>query len=480
MLLLLIVGGIPYFTGRLVENKFNELTKALADNPDITLENLSYERHWRKGVAKTRVTIEGGLLKKLLEELGEELNTSNSARNLHKPITIVLEHEIRYGPFVQLQDGNYQDWEFAQAVIYSKLHLTEAAKAVLEKELGQVDFIRLKSEVSIEGEISIQLDGEPIKTKEDGIEEVVWEGMKGKWYISQNLEKIEGSLLMPGFHFDVDGAIYHAKNLAFTTQSEHDIDNKIWLTNGQLTAKTLRINQQFVPTVSLENIKVTAIVNNQIEDNKMMLHSNMDVKVASIKVEDKVYGPLNYTIKIGNLSPRAFKAMMLLRNEMGVRAQKNLMKFGQWQNQVGELLSSRPVLSLENLLLQTDKGHVKGSMRFEIGGQQAQDLRRLDLVLGSLAAKAHLSIPRAVLREFLQAYFTVVVQAEQTNLGIELDEEALAAEITQQVEITLAAWKQKNYITLNDQDYIISLSLNGGQLIFNNSNVSLSPLAIRP
>lgn len=476
MLLFLIVGGIPYFTGRLVENKFNELTKSLADNPDISLENLSYERHWRKGIAKTRVTIKGGLLKKLLEELGEELNTQDSNAHLQKPITLIFEHEVRYGPFVQLYDGNYQNWEFAQAVIYSKLHLSDEARAILEIETGQADFIKLKSEVSIDGEISIKLDGESIKAKDGDIEEVVWDGIHGQWRISQNLRKIEGSLTMPGFHFDVDGAIYRAKDLAFTTQSQHDINNKIWLTNGQLTVERLHISQASMPSIGFDNIKITAIVDNQSENDQMMLNSAMNVKVATIKIEDKEYGPLNYTFKIGNLSPQSFKTMMVLRNEMGVRAQKNLQKFGQWEKQVGQLLSTRPALSLENLILQTDKGHVKGNMHLEIGGQQAKDLRRLDLILGSLSANAHLSIPGPLLREFLQAYFTVAVQAERVNKEVALDANALEAEINQQIDITLSTWIQKNYISLKNEDYIMAMSLNGGQLIFNDNTMPLPKL----
>jgi len=474
MLLFLIVGGIPYFTGRLVENKFNELTKSLADNPDISLENLSYERHWRKGIAKTRLTIDGGLLKKLVEELGEELNAQGS--NTHKPITLIFEHEVRYGPFVQLHDGNYQDWEFAQAIIYSKLYLTEEAKAVLEAEIGQTDFIKLKSEVSIDGEISIQLDGEPIKVKEGDTEEIVWEGIQGQWHISQDLRKIEGSLVMPGFHFDVDGAIYKAKNLAFTTLFQHDITNKIWLTNGRLTAKNVTIAQALMPTIGLDDIQIKSTIDNQPESEQIMLNSAMNVKVSSIKMEDKEYGPLNYTFKIGSLSPQSFKAMMVLRNEMGVRAQKNLQKFGQWEKQIGELLSTRPSLSLENLTLQTDKGHVKGNMHLEIGGQQAKDLRRLDLILGSLSANAHLTIPRTLLKEFLQAYFSAAIQAEYANKEVMLDADALEAEINQQIDITLSTWMQKNYISLKNEDYIMTMNLNGGKLIFNNNTMSLPKL----
>ena len=476
MLLLIIVGGIPYFTGRLVENKFNQLTQALADNPDISLENLSYERHWRKGIAKTRVTVEGGLLKKLLEELGEELNTQGSAGNLHQPITIMLEHEVRYGPFVQLQDGNYGDWEFAQAIVYSKLYLSEEAKAILEAELGQVDFILLKSMISIDGEISIELEGQPIKIKEGDIEEVVWEGMQGEWHISQNLREIEGSLVMPGFHFDVDGAVYQAKDLVFATQSQHDVKNKIWLTDGHLRVKELLINQSSLPAFGLKDIKIKALVDNQIDNEQMLLNSKLQVKVGSIKMEDREYGPLSYTIKIGNLSPQSFKALMLLRNEMGVRAQKNLIKFGQWQNQVGQLLSTRPVLSLDRLILKTDKGQLTGNLHLEIGGQQAQDLRRLDLVLNSLSAQASLSIPRLLLHEFLESYFTVAIQAERAQTSIELDTRAQKEQINQQIDMTVSTWVQKNYISLKGEDYVLALSLNGGQLIFNENNVPLPHL----
>lgn len=469
LLLFIIVGGIPYFTGMLVENQFNQLTDSLADNPNITLQNISYERHWRHSIAKTRVTLEGGLLKKLMQELGEEVNNQKEFRN--RPITILLEHDIRHGPFVQLQDGNYKDWEFAQAIVYSKLSLTDEAKAILQKEVGFDDFIVLDSMVSIDGEISINLKGKPIKAKEGDAEHIVWQGIQGAWQINSDLTTIDGQLEMPGFHFDIDGANYQAKNMVFKSESLHKVEEKVWLTKGNLYAEKLIIKQHGVPDMIIDDAKMSARVDVSLKQHNK-LQSVMQCKIQTIKVDNNVYGPLTYTFRTDNLTTDAFKALMHIRNAMGVRANNSFLNFSQFQEQISEVLKSRPIFSLENLQLKTRQGPVLGAMQFAIGGPEAQSLGRIDLLLDSIAAKAKMSLPKAFVREILTSYYKTAIQANWQQEEA-LTAEKLKSEIKVQSDATITEWETKKYVIPTGDNYVITLGFEGGQLSFNNTLMPL-------
>src|SRR5690242_3582067 len=100
ILVVVIIGGLPYLTGILVENQFKDVISMLEeiDSVPASIKLIDYQRGWRKSTAKTQVTIYNN-------------------RNKQTQFVLMLEHDIRHGPFVQIRDNDYRDWHFARALI---------------------------------------------------------------------------------------------------------------------------------------------------------------------------------------------------------------------------------------------------------------------------------------------------------------------------------------------------------------------------
>ncbi|MGE4349982.1 MAG: DUF945 family protein [Candidatus Berkiella sp.] len=306
LLIAVLVVGIPYFTGQMVKYRFHTFVQAISHPEHGVVTVLDYKSGWRKSYAKTRITLTSGMLKAFLDELGEESSKAPENFAMNKPLKIVLEHEIEHGPFVQKAKGNWKDWLFVQAFIHSKLFLSEEAKALLEQEIGEKDFISVTTEISMDNDIHLSLQSKPISVTENNAEHTIWQGIEGTWHFSNDLKTMIGKMTIPGFYFETAGKEYWVEDLLLTYDSKH-------LSGVNATGNTVlkKDNKLFINKITARSENQHILVLHSVaaesrSDEKE--YNQFSLKVASLELDAHEYGALQLDALLQNAHIQHFTA----------------------------------------------------------------------------------------------------------------------------------------------------------------------------
>lgn len=319
LLIAVLVAGIPYFTGQIAKYRFHTFAQALSHPEHGVVTVLNYRSGWRKSYAETRITLTTGMLKVFLDELGQESSKVPENFAMNRPLKIVLEHEIEHGPFVQRAKGNWKDWLFVQALIRSKLHLSEEAKALLEQEIGEKDFISVTTEISMDNDIHLSLQSKPIRVTENNVEHTIWEGVEGTWYFADDLKAMTGKMAIPGFYFETAGKEYWIEDLLLTYDSKHLLqghavgnpiikkDNKLFI--NKITARSKNQHMLVLHSIAAES---------QSDEKE---HNQFSLKVALLELDAHEYGALQLDASLQNAHIQHFTAKGVFQGSAVLLAQ---------------------------------------------------------------------------------------------------------------------------------------------------------------
>jgi len=478
-LLAIIIGGAPYFTGYLVETKFKDVVKVTSEFGLLNITVLEYDRGWRKSYAKTRVTLRGKFLQKIVSAMEADVNNQEKgAPNAALPqLSVVLEHEIRHGPFVQLKDKDYKDWLFALAAIHSKLFLTKENKEILISELGQTELFNLKGEITIEGVVHVALQGRPLTLKEaDGKERMFWKGMQGKWQLSRDMKYLQGELLLPGFDFDWDGARYYGEEIAFKIDRFRTPEG-LWLGKGTLGMQRLTIKEDQEPSPYLS---IAGLLAGSVSDTENgMLDSATNLRIEQIKYAGKTYGPINCAMTVKNIETYVAKIFLELVKKVSLSTEqgqqvdyKQVLK-----GLIPELLKTRPEITVEGMSVHTDQGDIKGFLNFAIGGPQANDINHPAQIIQSIAAKTNITFPKVFLRDVLTAQYTsnarAIKMVEAQQQGKTVTDEEITQQVSKDVDASITAELAKGTLIEKDQNYVVEIQFQQGKLTINGKLIAL-------
>lgn len=304
LLLAVLVVGIPYFTGQVAKHRFQQLAQALSYSEHGAVTVLSYESGWHKSKAKTRLTLTSGMLKSFLDELGEESLKVPENLFVNRPLRIVLEHEIEHGPFVKKAKGNWKDWLFVQAVIHSKLSISEDAKALLEQEIGEKDFISITTEIAMDNNISLSLQGKPISVTENNVEHSIWQGILGTWYFTDDLNRMTGKITIPGFYLETAGKEYSVEDLLLSYDTKRLSDTgtaeyPVFIKDNKLFANKITIRSQNKHMLILHSV-----VANSYSDKAQ--NEQFNLKIAMLEIDAHEYGGLQLDASLQKTNLKQF------------------------------------------------------------------------------------------------------------------------------------------------------------------------------
>lgn len=301
LLIALIIWGVPFFTGKLVAYNFNAFVNAVSQNENIAVAVVSYKSGWRQSVARTRVTLTGGWLKQFIEELQEEAaGKENPQKAQAGPLSFILEHEIRHGPFVQVTPKNHKDWIFAKALIQSKLEISNSAKTILQKEIGHADLFTFTTQLDLDGKMHLDWVSDPVSLEIAGETHPFWEGMKGHWNIGAHFKTLEGELRLFGFHFQTENARYQAHEIFI--QSKRFVTPKGVKKGADLITTTLfELQRKQSLPMKFEGVKISREIN-----------PAKPVVSSSISIQKLLIGDLTFdTIRLKENSPEESKPLIL-------------------------------------------------------------------------------------------------------------------------------------------------------------------------
>lgn len=471
-LLAIVIGGAPYVAGMLVETNFQDTVKTLSDIDSMpaTITVTEYQRGWRRSHAKTRVTF-----------------LINNNADPSKQYSILMEHDIRHGPFIQLKPGDYQQWRFARALIHSNLVLTDEAKKILVSELGDSQLFDVNSEITIDGAVKMKIDGKPLKLKEhQGTDRIAWQGMQANWELSRDKQQFKGEVILPGFDFDWEGIHYYAKDLVYkTTMSK--IPEGLWV--GQFNGN---LNQLKIEKPS-ENFSVTIDATTSgggMKAEGTIVDFTSTINIEKVKLKEKEYGPINYSNSLKNIDARVVKTFFELNRKIKTEKDVQQSAYAQYfLALVPDLLRSRPEFNIEQMQIHTSQGEISGLLRFAIGGTQANNVNNFQEIIQSIVAKAHLSLPKVILRELVAYQFekgiqktneaaknTTAVTRQSTPdstqpLPVILGPQEIAQKVEQQTNDAIGKWLQERMVVEKDPNYIVEIELQQGKFTINGQPV---------
>lgn len=466
----IIIGGAPYFTGYLVETKFQDVIKVASEFDPVTITLLEYQRGWRKSYAKTRLTFKGKYLRKVVHSLEAENPTKSPLQS--PQLSIILEHEIRHGPFVQLKDGNYREWLFALAALHSKLFLTEENKKILVSELGDTELLTLQGQITIEGAVHLTIAGKALKLKETAKEHVFWKGVRGQWHLSRDMKHLQGEVVMPGFDFDWENLHYYADDLTFKTE-RFKTPESLWLGKGTLSVQKLGVRD----SENASRLILSGLVAGGVMDTEGgMIDSSATLRVEQLKYLGKQYGPMHYALTLKNVESRVAKGFVEIIHKMQLAEQNQQQVYlKEMLALVPDLLKTRPEFNLEDMSVHTEQGDVKGFLNFAIGGPQASDVNHLTQIVQSMAANAQLTFPKVFLHDFLTHHY--MTRAVSVNLlqKEKKTSQQITEQVQQEVEANISKQLIEGTLTERDNNYAVEIQFQQGKLMMNGKIVELPP-----
>lgn len=445
VLICTLLGSAPYLTGMLAQTKFIDVISLLNEVETVpaTVTLLEYHRGWRKSTAKTQVTI--------YSDRGNKL----------KEYRLVFNHDIRHGPFVQLLDDNWKLWEFARAVIFSKLELSQEAEKILLAEVGQTHLLGLSGIFAINGEVKIIATGPQIKLKEHaGTDRVAFKGINGEWIISSDMKEIKGAVVLPGMDFDLEGSQLLASNLNYST---HFVKSPEGLWPGSFDAKLDKISlvlEQGKFNLSLEGFasKASMVANGATTNLLGSFH------IDKATLNGKTYGPIEYSNSLNHVDTTVLKSFLTLNHQLKTgdsTASNKLTQF--FISRMPDFLQRRPEFTIEKLYIHTPDGDVNGQAYIAAGGIDTNNLN-IQQLLKSIVAKASLEIPKIMLKDMLLMQYSKEYEQKQATMGA--TDPALPP-VDQSVDETLSKWLQARTLTEKEQYYVVTLEFKDGNFLIN-------------
>ncbi len=471
LLLGIICGGAPYLTGMLVETKFHDVIKVLsdADTMPVTITLTQYQRGWVKSHATTKLTFFVG------------------SGNKAKEYNVIIEHEIRHGPFVQLKDNDFKDWHFARAVIHSTLLLNDDAKKILISELGHAELFNINSEMTIDGVVRISVDSPSLKLKEHaGTERVAWKGFQGEWLLSSDMKHFSGQMKMPGIDFDLDGVHYFAENLFYKTDLIKSSQG-LWPGKFMVSLQKLAIEKpEDKFTLNLEGL----VSNGVMDVQGPMTDFSGTLTIEKSVINERQFSSLQYANSLKNIDARVVRSILELSHKMKTHDQsiqginiQNLITL------IPDLLRPRPEFSIDHLQVHTTAGDIKGILSIAIGGPESANINNIPQVLQSIVASASIVLPKVILRELLTYQYMKeakvandLVKANQaktvqnpTDLAPKvLSEQEISAQVDQKVTESIAKWVKDSIVVENGDNYSSDMIFKQGQFIVNGQKIDFA------
>lgn len=393
VVIIVIIAGAPYLTGMLVETKFHDVARVLTevDSIPVSIQVVEYKRGWRKSTARTIVT-----------------TTKKSWSRT--PVSFEVLHEIRHGPFVQLQDGNYKDWDFARALIASKILMNEQTKAILISELGDPSLMQVSGVMYIGGSVEIKVNGNPLKLKKDaGTDRVAWKGIEARVRLNSDLDEmnIEGKL--PGVDVSIAGMQYQGSQFTYKGELER-ASSGLWPGKVLMTLESLSLNKPADGfSLSLNQVASGGLM--EIDDG--LADISYKVKINQLILNQTTFGPISFSKSIKHVDEKVVKAFIELTKRM--RNPQDSPGLGSFLALLPDLLKTRPDFSVDELQINTPSGLIEGRLSLAIGGPNANDLRNLPQLMQSMVMNAYISMPRDYFRDLLR-YQYKKMHGPQTNL----------------------------------------------------------------
>lgn len=455
-LLAIIIGGAPYITGYLAEAKFKEVVKVISDIDSGSIEIVKYERGWRHSFAQTKVTFSSSYSESLIK-LMSGLEPSERAALEKMGLSVLLDHKIQHGPFVQIKQGDWKNWRLGLAAFHSQVLLSDEVKQILEKILGQTKLIDIQGIINIEGAVQVSFESLPIKLSADSMDYFNWKGGEGDWKLSRDMKNFEVKFNFPGVMSKITGKTFSFDEIS-GHYNEHKSPEGLWLGTIKLGLESITVKDALMPA---NDILVTKFMVDSESGSQMgLVAATGNMGIQEIKIGDKVFGPLTVESSVKKVDGSFLKSLMdFSKNPPNVQTEM----IQQITSKIPNLLKNRPEFNMDKIILKTPDGEVRADLHFAMGGEDVTNINNTTQVIQSVSAKVNAIFPKPILVEILMKQSEHQPATPDPNVT----PEQLKQQATDKVNATIAAAIKDGYLVEKENNYLVDWAFSEGQFKVN-------------
>lgn len=468
-LLAIIIGGAPYITGYLAEAKFKEVVKVISDIDSGAIEVVKYERGWWHSCAQTKISFPSSYAESFVK-LVSGLESSQQEALRKSGLSVLLDHEIQHGPFVQIKQGDWKNWRLALAAFHSQVLLSDEIKQILEKVLGQVKLIDIQGQISIEGAVQVNFDSLPIKLVADNIEYFDWKGGKGDWQLSRDMKDFKMTFAFPGVMGKMAEKTFSLDQIS-GHHDEHKSLEGLWLGIIKLGVESITVQDAVVPA---NNIVMTKLaIDSQSGSQAGLVKASLNAQIQKIKIADEVFGPFIFESSAEKIDGNFLKSIMdFSKNARKAAPNVQAEMVQQLTSKIPNLLKNRPALNIDKIILKTPNAEVRADLHFAIGGENANNINNTAQIIQSIFAKANAILPKSNVMEVLMKQFNT--PSTEPNVTPEQHKQ----EVADKVNSALSTALKEGYLLEKDNNYLVDWEFSEGQFKVNGKPMAFPQTAI--
>ncbi len=357
--LLLAVLALPYGAGLLAERSYRAQWQSLAEQPELTLTRLDYERGWFTSTAQVQAQLHGVPAAALAQ--GEPA--------LASALPLQLRQQIRHGPL--FRTGGH--WQFGAAGLDTDLDVPPSLAERLTPYFADGVMARMTGHIGLDGSLHQTLQipayagySPSVSADTAGSGVVRWAPLRVDWTHERRGES-RIALRWPALSWhDEDGAVLGWQGLALDLQATEAVAVRaegLRRLEGVLTIEQLVQAPPGEVPVTLQGLRLQPKA--QLDDlNRLVGELGVAFeRLAQGEYERSAGGSLQ--LRFSNLPPATLQAL-------GREAMQRQADMGALLNGIGELqrlLAAQPVLELVSLEVETPAGQLTGSGRIAFRGE---------------------------------------------------------------------------------------------------------------
>lgn len=357
--LLLAVLALPYGAGMLAEHSYRAQWQSLAEQPELTLTQLDYQRGWFTSTAQVQAQLHGPLAAALVR--GEPALTA--------AVPLQLRQQIRHGPLFRTGGR----WQFGAAGLDTDLDVPPALAERLTPYFADGVMARMAGHIALDGSLHQTLQipayaGHPPSVSPDtaGSGVLHWAPLRVDWTHERRGES-RIALRWPALSWHgEDGAVLGWQGLVLDLRATEAVDVRaegLRRLDGELRFEQLVQAPPGEVPVTLHGLRLQPEA--QLDDLNR-LTGELGVAFERLRQgerERSAGGSLQ--LRFSNLPPATLQAL-------GREAMQRQTDMGALLSGIGELqrlLAAQPVLELASLEVETPAGRITGSGRIAFRGE---------------------------------------------------------------------------------------------------------------
>ncbi|TGO03101.1 hypothetical protein PN36_12435 [Candidatus Thiomargarita nelsonii] len=356
LIIIVVLGTLPYFIGGQVEQRFPNLNQALSNKFKLKQVDSTYERGWFHSSAQTLV------------EWGKSGSNDNR---------LIMVHEIDHG-FLPI-----------------RLPMVDTT---IRPPLSTATLLEAHTTVQINGGIVIQLKI-PAQQVKDEKAHLQWQDFEGTVYANRSLTAIQTEIRSPQIQLETAQGQIVIQQMSLQADVQPGSTN--FLQEGRLSIADIRLAGKQKPLVRLKGLELVG--NNDIVSDNLMI--GMKTGLQQIEVGADQYGPGFGRFELLHWH---VPTLMSIKNTMteiqsrGLpkRLQDRMLKLRLAPYGVA-LLKNTPEFAITNLNFNMPEGELRGALRVKMEpfDQFALAAFNPSLLLNILDAQLDMHIPQSLLQD---------------------------------------------------------------------------------